>query len=493
MKKSLRAIFSSANFLAVLALLGVLFIMVNYIASRRYARWDFTRQKITALSQKTVRTLAALTQPVSITVFYQPNERLYPLIQDQLQEYARLSPRVKVEYVDPDQDIARARQLVQEFQVENTNVVVFQCGARHQHLSDGDLAEYDYGSAAMGSEPRIDAFKGEEAFTSALLNVTQDAAPLLWFISGHGEKSIESEGEERNLSELTRYLERQNFSVKTVTLLEQANIPEEVKLVVIAGPRRRFTETELGVLQQYLTRGGKCLALIDPLEDSGLDGLLRQWGLELGLDIVIDPARPLPFVSPTNLLVTVEASRHPMLRNMPNLVMLFPLTRSVRPATPAPEGVIVTPLALTSPKGWGETQTAVKTFAFDPGQDVKGPVSVAAAVERATPAPQNVQALGAQDAMSQAAAGRTRIVVVGDSDFVVNGQLGNVGNRDFLMGAIRWLVEQEQLIGISAKTIESIKLSLTGPQLMGIFWFSLLALPLGYGLLGVVVWWLRRS
>lgn len=487
-QRRFRAVLASANFVVVVALLGVLFILVNYIASRRYARWDFTRQQLAALSPKTTQVMKSLTEPTTITVFYQPNDRLYPLIKDQLQEYQRLSPRIAVEYVDPDQDIGRAKQLIQQFQVDRPNVVVFQRGARHKHVSDSDLAEYDYSGAAMGGEPRIKAFKGEEAFTSAILSVTQDTAPLLWFVGGHGEKSINASAEGQGLSELKRYLEQQNFTVTAVTLLEHARIPEEVRLVVIPGPRRRFTETELGVLQQYLERGGACLLLIDPLEDGGLDGLLQQWGVAPGLDIVIDPGRPLPFVSPTNLLITGYESQHPILRHMPTLVTLFPLARSITPVTPAPKDVTVSPLAVTSPEGWGETRTSEKAFVFDDGADLKGPVPVAVAVERAAPAPQDVQRLGAP-----VAASRTRLVVIGDSDFTLDGQLTNVGNRDFLMGAISWLVQQEQLIGISPKAVESLRLSLTGPQLVGIFWFSLLALPLGYGLLGIVMWWLRRK
>ena len=155
-----RTILSSANLVLTALLLGALFIMVNYIASRRYVRWDVTRQHITALSDKTVQALKSLKEPLSITVFYQPSHRLFELIKDQLQEYERTSPKVKVEYVDPEQDIARAKQLAKQFQIEELNVVVFQSGSRHKHLSDADLAEYDEPAMLTGEEPRVKAFKG---------------------------------------------------------------------------------------------------------------------------------------------------------------------------------------------------------------------------------------------------------------------------------------------------------------------------------------------
>ena len=475
--KGARRLLSSLNLLASLVLLGVLFIMVNFISSRRYARWDFTKQKISALSDKTLQTVQGLKEPLSIIVFYQPDHRLYELVNDLLREYARLSPQIHLEQVDPQQDVARARQLVKEFEIDVTspealNLVIFKSGSRHKYLSDTDLAEYDYSRMSSGAQPRVKAFKGEDAFTSAIISVTQSAAPVIWLTSGHGEKSVESP-DPTGLSDLKKYLEQQNITVTPSTLLEHTSIPQDVKLVLIPGPTHRFTEAEVALLQSYLEQGGRVLALIDPLEDAGLDGLLERWGITLGMDIVVDPARQLPFVSPANLFVTTY-THHPIVEKMKTLMTLFPLARSVRPAEPAPQGLRAMSLAFTSKEGWGETQTSVERFEFNEGQDLKGPVSIAAASERAEPK-------------------RTRLVVVGDSDFVINAQLGNVGNRDLLLGTIYWLTEQEQLIGIGPKPIESIKLNLTGSQLKGVLWFSLLAMPLVCGVLGVGMWWVRRQ
>jgi ABC-type uncharacterized transport system involved in gliding motility auxiliary subunit len=477
-----RRVLSSTNFLATLALLFVLFIMVNFIASRRYARHDFSRQQVTTLSEQTRRALESLTEPVSVIVFYQPASRLYELIHDLLEEYARRSPTVQVEYVDPQQDIARARQLVKEFDLkdrDDLDLVVVRAGSRHKHLSDAELAEYDYGAMQLGGEPRVKAFKGEDAFTSAIISVTRSAAPTIWFTSGHGEKALEDD-EPGGLSDLKQALTRQDITVETVTLLERAEIPADARLIVIAGPTHRFTEPEVGLLQTYLERGGKVLALLDPLEDTGLEPWLAKWGLVVGQDIVVDPARQLPFVSAANLFVT-EYTLHPLVEKMKTLATLFPLARSVRPAQTIPEGVTVSPLALTSAAGWGETQTSVSKFEFNEGQDLKGPVSIAVAAER------TIAAQG--DTPST----KARLVVIGDSDFAIDAQLPNVGNRDFLLGAVYWLTEQEQLIGIGPRPLNAVKLNLTGGQLTGVFWFSFLAMPLACGMLGALMWWTRRT
>lgn len=474
-----RKIFSSLNLLVVLALVGTLFILVNFISSRRYFRKDLSRQKITVLSQQTVQTLKGLQAPLRVVVFYQPNHRLYELIKDQLKEYERTSTQVKAEYVDPQQDPAATNRIVKEFDIKagdldpnNPNLVIVQYGTRHKYLSDTDLADYDRDPDNPMGGSRVKNFKGEGAFTSAIINVTQKSQTLIWLTTGHGEKEL-GLTEQQGISNLKKILDQQNFSTASVNLLEKPEIAPEAKLLIIAGPTHRFTETEIASLDKYLNAGGRLLALIDPMDESGLDVFLRQWGISVGNNIVVDPERRLPYVSAANLFVT-DYTSHPIVNKMKTLMTLFPLARSVGPTEPPPAGITATALALTSPAGWGETQTANERFQFAQGEDLKGPVSIAAAVERAGPV-------------------KTRVVAIGDSDFLINAQIDNAGNRDFIMGCLYWLTEQEQLIGISPRSVESIKLSLTSGQLSGVFWLSFAGLPAFMGLLGAGMWYSRRQ
>ncbi len=476
----LRQWLGGLNLLVTLVLIGVLFIFINYISSRRYYRTDISATKISALSDKTRQALKQLQQPVRIVVFYQPSNRLYEMIRDVLKEYERAGSKVAVEYVDPQQDLARARQMVLEFGIDpkrdQAMIIVAAASSnlaakpRHKFLSDTDLADYDYSSMGMGGgQPNLKAFKGEDALTSAILSVTQNTQPLIWLTHGHGEKSLEDR-DEMGLSDLAKDLERENMQAKTVTLLEQKTIPSTVGAVVIVGPTARFLEQELLMLEDYLRHGGRVLAMIDPLTDTGLDGLLLHWGAELGMDIVVDPARQLPHVSPANLFVTTY-SQHPIVEHMQTLMTLFPLARSVKAGAPR-QGVITTVLALTSPQGWGETSVNTQPFEYNKGIDTPGPVPIAVASE---------------------STGGARLVAIGDSDFVENGQITNVGNADLVLGAFHWLVGQEQLIGIGPKPIGSMKLNLTAAQMKRIFWLTFVGLPCAFGILGTVVWWKRRT
>lgn len=466
-----RRILSSVNLLVLLACLFSLFIFINYIANRRYTRMDFTKQKISRLSDRTLEILKTLDGPVKVIVFYQPSHRLFQLVKDQMDEYAHQSERIKVEYLDPDQDLARAKQLVQEFQIQDTNIVVISSGTRHKYLSDTDLADYDVSSMQFGGEMRVAAFKGEDAITSAILSVTQATSPLVWVTTGHGEKSIDVE-EGAGASTFKKALEQQNLLVQSATLAEHVTVPADVKAIVIAGPTHRFSDAEIKLLGEYFDQGGRALILLDPMTDTGLEPLLLKWGVALSQDIVVDPRARIPFVSAANLLVATYTD-HPIVAKMKTLLTMFPLARSVRPVESEPEGVTVTSLAMTSPDGWGETQTSTETFEKG-DQDIPGPVAVAVAIERELPQ-------------------KTRLVVIGDSEFMMDAQIDNAGNRDFTLGAMFWLTEQERLIGIGPKVVQHTKLNLTAQQLTGVFWFSFLGLPLFCGLLGAAVWWVRRT
>lgn len=460
------------NLAATLMLVAVLFILVNWIASRRYARWDLSQLKLSRLSSQTLQVLKSLQEPVTVTVFYQPDQRLYELIRDLLEAYQRQSPQMRVEYIDPEQDLARARQLAQQLEIKDLNVIIFQAGTRQKYLSDPELAEYDYSTFTLTGEPRVAAFKGEDAVTSAILSVSQSEQPLVWFLTGHGEKSLDA-AQAGSLTQLRQALEQQNLKLESVTLADKTDIPAEVKLLAIIGPTRRLMDSELAVLDRSLDRGGRLLALLDPATETGLEPLLERWGILLARDIVVDPSQQLPFGSAANLFVTTY-TQHPIVSQMKMLMTLFPLARSVRPAEPAPEGLTVQALALTSSHGWGETTIDQSTFQFEEGNDLKGPVSVAVAAERAATEPP------------------ARLVVFGDSEFVMDGQVTNVGNRDLILGACRWLIQQEHLIGIAPKRLETVKLSITNQQLTTMLWMSLFGMPLLCGLVGGGVLFSRR-
>lgn len=458
----------------VLALVG----MLNWLAYRHYARADWTSSKLYSLSEKSVNILKDLKEPVKVIVFMTGQTPLFTETRELLSRYQAASRQVSVEFIDPEREPLRTRQLAQEFGVSTANTVVFVAGDRKKYVTADQLAEYDYSGYQMGQAPKMKAFKGEEQFTSAIMGVASPKTPKVYFTTGHGEHDPDGFGED-GLSQLKEALKRDNLAADKVNLLSGA-VPDDCDLLVVAGPRAAFAETEKTALKTYLDKGGRALVLLDPVlgprvAPSGLEELLKGYGVQVNDDLVLDPGRQLPFFDISAVYVT-DFRSHPVVAGMQGLAVLLPVTRSVGTTTAA--GATSTVLFSTSDKGWGETDLAAILQRRPVDKDAK---------DTQAPVPMGVAAQSESDKESG-----WRLVVIGNSAFMMNGYIGNAGNPNLALNAVNWLVKREQALGIAPRTPEQVNLYLNAGQMRRIVLISLVGLPALAIAAGVAVWWRRR-
>jgi hypothetical protein len=173
--------------------------------------------------------------------------------------------------------------------------VVFRSGDKKKYVSR-QLAEFDFSRTSMGGEPTMKAFKGEQEFTSALIQVTAEESPKVVFTTGHGERKAEDRSRD-GFYALSESLKRDNCTVEEWPSLGANEVPPGTTLVVIAAPESAFTEPEVDVLKKYLAGGGRLLLFADAafapgdpskMADAGLGPLLAEFGLKLESDIVVD-------------------------------------------------------------------------------------------------------------------------------------------------------------------------------------------------------------
>lgn len=469
--------------LAVALLLGV-----NYLSSRHWKRGDWTRTHIYSLSEKTRQILAGLKKPVRVTVFMTSRARLYTEVRELLARYQAASPKLEIEFVDPERNRARGEALAQELGIR-AETVVFRSGDRKKYVENDKLADVDYAAMGMGAAPTIKAFKGEDAFTSAILSVTEDRPIRVAFSKGHGEASVDSADRGRGYADAKQLLERENLAVSSWDSLGKDTLPADADVLVVAGPRTAFLEPEAGALQKHLAAGGRALLLLDPVlpgpgappPDLGLKAILDAYGVKLGDDLVVDPTNALPMVGAETVLANRFGS-HPIVRSLSaeGLPLILPLARSVTKAEKPPEGITETMLVETSPDGWGETNLKQLDGGIQKEpSDTQGPVSLAVAVGPADE--------GKPDAKAP------RLVVVGNSRFAANGTLTNGANGIFFANAVHWLAGSEKQIGIAPKTLEQASVSLTDGQVRRIGIATILGMPGLAILLGVWIWYKRRD
>jgi ABC-type uncharacterized transport system involved in gliding motility auxiliary subunit len=463
---------------SVLLLLAIL-VGVNYVATRQHKRWDLTEGGQFTLSDQSRKMLASLQAPVNVKVFAKDNE--FPRFRDKLEGYTYASRQVQVEYIDPDKQPAVARQ----WQVQQ------------------------YGTIAVEHNGRIERITTdtEQDITNAIVKAVEGGEKKVYFVQGHGERDTTSADQRSGYNAIAAALQRDNFSVEKVVLAQQQDVPDDTAVLVVAGPKTDFLQPELDMLQRYLEKGGKLLLLIDPPDGAdapaltGLIGLARAWGFEVGTNVVVDVSSVGQLLGAgPSMPVVATYPDHPITENF-GLITAFPLARSITPAEGGVNGRTPQPLATTSAQSWAETDLAA-IFAGKPvardetGGDTEGPITLAAAVAvdapRATPAPEPASTTEGE-AQEAPPTPQTRIVVIGDSDFATNGVLGTQGNRDFFLNAVNWVAQQENLIAIRPKQAGDRRVTMTEDQQFRVLMLSVLGLPLAVAALGVWTWLRRRG
>ncbi len=468
---------------------AAIFILVNYLGYRHWMRGDWTKAKIYSLSSTTKKLVASLKTPVDVTVFMSREARTYPQVNELLERYRRLSPAmIRIERLDPRRNLARAQALVSEYNVRQ-NTIVFRSGPRKKYVTEDQLGDVDF-SGVPGQPGSLKNFKGEQAFTSAIIAVTSEKSPKIYFMTGHGEKSIDDAGE-RGFSEIKDLLGKDNDTTAAWESLGKAVVPADADLVVLAGPQTPLLQPEQNALDRYLAGGGHVLALLDPVlpkpggppSDFGLSAPLAAWGVKLDNDIVVDPGNSLPFIGAETVYVNHFGS-HEIVAPLDSAktAVILPLARSVQPGTSSHAGFTATPLLQTTSDGWGETDLQNLSAVKKDSNDIQAPVTLAVAVSKSPGA----------ESPSPSPADSARLAVFGDSDFACNGELQSVSNANLFLNTVHWLIGNTALVGIAPKSVEQTSLTISSSSLRRIGLLCLAGIPGLAIFAGIVVWTKRR-
>ena len=448
----------TAGVLAVLLALG-------HLSTRFPLRFDLTSAGLHSLSAPTVTMLRRLGRPVHVTFFHDPMMRetveLYELM-------ARESPRLTVEFHDPMINPAKARMLGVNFA----------------------------GTAVLESEGRrLQVNSASETdIANGILRVSQAATQRVCFLDGHGEPdpfSLEShdhqEGtpghshglgakyvlhERHGMAKARNALETLNYQVEKVRLLQRGPGLAECGVLVVAGPKVALLPVEVDAIRDYLAGGGNALFMLDPFVRTGLEPVVREYGVVVDDDIVIDEASHF-WADPSAPAVS-DYNRHQITRDLP--LTFFPGVRSLSPTPQRMAGTSVVPLVNSSRRSWGQSNP--ERVASAAGRDQPGPVTLMVTALRRAP----------EDA-SGPARGRSRIAVVGDSDFATNSFFHIMGNGTLFLNAVNYLAAQEDLIGIPPRTADLPRVQLTNRQMKATFFAAVLLVPSALALVGTAVWW----
>jgi len=438
----------------VLLVVSIL-VVVNVLADRYSKSYDSTSNKRFSLSEQTAKIVNGLKQPATIT-YYDQSTR-FAHAKDQLDQYANLSPKVRIEYVDPDKkpELARAAG------IKNYGTTVVQIGERKEEAKS----------------------LTEEAITGAFIRDLKTNTRTICFVEGSGEHQIE-DADRSGYSRFKDLLGKDEYQTKSVNLVLKAEVPGECTVLVVGGPEADYQQPEVDALKKYVENGGRALILLDPplkmgrseiAENEALDEVLEGWGVTPQKNLILDlnPIGQIAGLGPQVGLVTTYDA-HAIVNDLKGRVTGFPLVRSLE----TKNGQKTSVQKLFSSSDSSLATTKLNTPEIDPNdpKNIKGPLPIAAA--------------GTYNTGKENSQGR--FVVVGSSSWVANSFVGFNGNRDLALNAANWLASDEDLISIRPKEPEDRRITLTKAQMNWIRITSQFLLPLLVVLGGVRVWWRRR-
>ena len=465
--------------LAGALLFGGILVTANVLAMRHPWRYDATENRIHTLSDKTRAVAGGLREPVELLAFFATGEPERQPASELLDRYSALNSRLSWRFVDP----VREPEVAIPLDVKRQGVVVARLGET---------------VAQTAADPTLGVTEG--MITNLLLKVTRPGPKVIYMMTGHGEPAGGDLENPDGLGAFSRALEDDTFLVRPLLLSAAPKVPDDAALVIAAGPTKPLVAHELEQLGAYLMGGGRLLLLLDPATDPGLDGLLSEYGVATSDDMIVDQEQVPVFGPRLGLAPIIENfPAHAMTRNFRERILLVQ-ARSVRPLpTGGPDGAEVRIVARTRPESWAERdydamlRTAIVS---EDVEDATGPVPVAVAVtlRRAkTEGPENGSEGEGEGHASHEGGTETRLLVIGDSDWVKNTHLGAYFNYEFALNGVQWLVGHEELVAEGPRSLRPSRLNMTQSHYRNIFRLSVLLFPESLIILGLSVWWWRRT
>ncbi len=460
--------YAGTYILVVLAVLGA----VNFLANRYDKSYDSTSNKQFSLSDQTIKVVGNLKNDVRLTYFDEATR--FPQARDLLDRYTALSPKLKVEFIDPTKKPQQAKS----------------AGYRRDVtiLVDSGLRKEEAKSLT------------EEEVTGALIRSLKSGERNACFVNAANEHSIEDSAP-TGYSLMKQLLERDNYKTRTIDFKPKAaepgkplaigqtppaaavEVPKDCLTLIVGGPQLAYPPPIVDAIKKYVEGGGHALFLLDNVmkigrgeptaENTELVAMLSEWGVTANKDLVLDLSGiGNMFGAGPEIPIILAYEAHAITRPLTRVPTAFPVPRSLE---------IKSGGKSTVEKLFGTTEDSISVNevaangAIDPKKGKKGPHTLAAAgTLQGTPA--------------------GRFVVVGTSQWVENRAMGSrtLGNRDLFMNMINWLSADEDLISIRPKSTEDRPLTLTAQKLNLVFWLSVVFFPLAIVGFGMVTWWKRR-
>ena len=432
--------------------LGLLATLAHHY--RYQADWTFGNRN--TLSESTQQLLQSMTEPLQFVAYVAGNGSIENDLKKRIAKYKRFKKDTELIIVNPELEPDRAKKAG----IQHQGQVLIRVGERHEVIDS--LAE--------------------QSVANVLQRLVRDGQREVVFLEGHKERqplATHSAG----MSTLTQTLQVRGFHFQPHHLLRAAAIPSNARFLVIASPQVMITEGEVEIIKQYLQQGGNLLWLHEPGSLYGLGALEAFLGIMINEGTVVDSneaMRKLLGIKHPAVVPVIEYNGADITRGMQTQT-LFPLATSLERDAEVENEWEYQDFLMTMPSSWLEVGALKGNVVFEESEgDIAGPLSLGMSMTRR---------VKQDDGKTK----QQRVVVVGDSDFMLNAFIGQVGNLALSTAIFNWLANDDNLVAITATGAPDTRLVLSARWLYGLGLLFLFVLPSVLLLLGFGIWLKRRT
>jgi len=430
----------------------------GWLSNEYNMRSDWTEGNRHSLSKGTLKLLEQLPFEITLRSYQADNPALTKAITEILNRYKTKKNNFTFKLINPD-------------------IFVDQAKADNIKRYGQTIIEYN------GQREHIEKIS-EEAITNALIRLQRGDKPKLFFLSQHGERSLH-DASPHGYSLLVKQLTDKGFEASEINLITDT-LTTHNSVLIISSITQSLLQTEQQKILQFIENGGTLLWLQDPSPDASQLSIAKKLNLHFIDGIVIDnnqEVNAMLKLSHPAIIPILEYHRHPITNTMQYFTLFTTATAISANNNSTDSNWISTDLLITSSSSWSETNSLQKTVEYNEVQDLIGPLSIGIAQQRQI----EIATKTEKQKASQ------RIVVIGDSDFISNQNLGQGANLSFILNTFNWLTTNNRLITIAAKNAPDTQLNLSSPTAAIIGLVFLFFIPLAFFISGVAIWFKRHK
>lgn len=482
-------------------------ILANIISIRVFGRIDLTSQEIYTLSQASRDLVGSLDDRVTVKAYFTEdlpapynNNRRATL--DILNEYKAYSDgMLHFEFINPEGEAGEQEAQQQgiapvQVQVINDDRLEVKRGYMGLVLLYEDRKE---------TLPVVQNLQSlEYDLSSALKRLTTKVKKKIGYTTGHGE------AEPASFQRAGQMVSSQ-YELTAVNLRSNPVVPEDLSGLLVIGPEERFSDSAKIALDRYLVSGGKIAFFINRhvatlqdrfarAVDPGLDDLLAHSGVRVNPDLVRDAqCAPVTVMQQQGMFRFQSQIPFPLLPiasnfNRENVVskdlesVLFFFVSSIDTSGASAKGLKPVVLVRSSERSGRQSGF----IPIDPLQRTGAPDLTESGIPLAVSVEGSFSSF-----FADTSAGRTgpptRMLVVGDGDFMKDDYLGSRDNVIFFANIVDYIADDAGLITIRSKNLAQPPLEQVSDGTKRVLKYVNLFLPpvlvAGYG----VFRWRRRS